>query len=494
MSSLADYLEKQAESLVGFWNERLLEDDGDSKSPRSDLIEHLPELIGEAVRALRAPTEAARERARRQHRLGFDLGSLVREHGVFRSVVLGRAENEGIVVTPAELRIFVDVMADALAHAVVQHTQHVNERLRETEAQWRRVVDALPVLVARVGPDGHYELVNLAYEAWFGRSRDEITGQIPEQLVGPETYAVLGPFVERALAGESFSCEVRGVPYPLGTRDVKVTFVAKRDPRGEPAGYISLLDDVTAQRTLEAERDRLAEERVEVLAAQREFERQLIGIVSHDLRNPLNLISMASHMLTRQGELDERRTKIVSQIKNATESAARLVRDLLDFTQARLGGGLSIDPRPGDLNELVQAVLEELEVTYPSRQVQLVRHGDASGEFDADRITQMLHNLVTNAVKYSPEASIVKVVTRGDGDHVVLRVCNEGIPIPADKLPVIFESFERAAGALDRTGRSVGLGLYIVRHIATAHQGTIEVESNLEEGTVFTVRLPRAGA
>jgi signal transduction histidine kinase len=222
-----------------------------------------------------------------------------------------------------------------------------------------------------------------------------------------------------------------------------------------------------------------------------DFEQQLIGIVSHDLRNPLGAILLGATALARREELDERAARSVLRIQSSAERATRLVKDLLDFTQARLGKGIPVRPGPVDLHVLVRQVVEEVEVAYPNREVKLQQKGDARGEWDSDRVAQVVTNLVTNALKYSPESTPVRIVTRGEEGRVSLSVCNQGAPIPSEKLSSIFEPLQRATDEVDKTGRSVGLGLYIVKHIVDAHGGAIDVTSNEAEGTTFTVRLPR---
>ena len=169
------------------------------------------------------------------------------------------------------------------------------------------------------------------------------------------------------------------------------------------------------------------------------------------------------------------------------------MRDRLDFTQARIGGGLSVTPRAADAHALVGAVVEELELSFPERTIQVVREGDGAGAWDPDRLTQIVQNLLTNAIKYSPPDGCITVTVRCQASPLVLVVHNGGAPISAAKLPRVFESFERAGAELeanDRAGRSVGLGLYIVKQIVVAHGGTISIESTAESGTTVTVVLP----
>jgi PAS domain S-box-containing protein len=140
------------------------------------------------------------------------------------------------------------------------------EEVRVSEAELRLVTDALPVLVSFVAADERYGYVNKAYEDWFGQSREYYTGRTVREVIGEHAYAKLEPYIRRGLAGEQFSFEHHGVPYRFGgTRDVRVQFVPHRDANGAVDGYVALLEDITAQRQAQAERERLALQRTEVL-------------------------------------------------------------------------------------------------------------------------------------------------------------------------------------------------------------------------------------
>jgi len=241
-----------------------------------------------------------------------------------------------------------------------------------------------------------------------------------------------------------------------------------------------------ARRKMEA----LAEE----LHQRADFEEQLIGIVSHDLRTPVSAILLGVIALLRGEELSDRQTKSVVRIQSSAERASRMIRDLLDFTQARLGGGIRIERRATDLHELTRDVLEEIEATHGDRELRWSRAGDGRGEWDPDRLGQVVQNLVTNALKYSPANTPVRIETHAEDGGVVLSVHNEGAPIPPERLGSIFQPLQRASGEVDKAGRSIGLGLYIVKQVVDAHGGRIGVESTAEAGTTFTVRLPRAGS
>ena len=225
------------------------------------------------------------------------------------------------------------------------------------------------------------------------------------------------------------------------------------------------------------------------LAPEGGFEQQLVGIVSHDLRNPLSAIHLVAANLLRHEGLDERTARGLTRIQRSTGRALRLVRDLLDFTQVRLGQGIRLQCSPVDLHALARQGLVDVQSAFPERELRLVCEGDAQGTWDADRLTQVLVNLTSNALTFSPPDSAVTVRTWGEPAHVGLSVHNAGAPIPQELLPRLFEPMQR--GAREGERGSVGLGLFIVRQLVHAHGGRVEVESSAGHGTRFTVLLPR---
>jgi PAS domain S-box-containing protein len=262
----------------------------------------------------------------------------------------------------------------------------------------------------------------------------------------------------------------------------------------------SLQTEITQQKIQEAERAALFEReraaRAEAEAVRdelhrrAEFDKQLVGIVSHDLRNPMNAIGIATHLLLKRGQLDEQSVGIVNRIMSSSDRAVRLIKDFLDFTQARVMGRIPVSPKPASIRDIARQVFEEVLMTQPSRRGTFVHEGEEHGTWDPDRLAQVIGNLLSNAFQHSPPSSVVRLVTRGDQDGVTIDVHNEGTPISPDDRARLFEPFERGGDA-SASGRSIGLGLYISRQIVEAHAGRIEVRSVEGEGTRFTVWLPR---
>jgi signal transduction histidine kinase len=222
------------------------------------------------------------------------------------------------------------------------------------------------------------------------------------------------------------------------------------------------------------------------------FREQFLGILGHDLRNPLQAISGNAALLLRYGGMTEPQRKAVNRISISADRMARMISDILDFTRTRLGGGYALQRTWMNVHEVLKQVVEELEVAHPQRRFELSVAGNGWGEWDADRIAQATSNLVGNAVQYSPQESVVRVVARDEGDGVRLEVHNLGTPIPAERLPHIFDPFVRGrdgSRASARTG--LGLGLYITHEIVKAHGGVVQVRSTESEGTCFWLNLPR---
>jgi signal transduction histidine kinase len=218
---------------------------------------------------------------------------------------------------------------------------------------------------------------------------------------------------------------------------------------------------------------------------------QYLGVLGHDLRNPLGAIIMGASALTAIDGLDDGTARIASRILSSARRMDRLVGDLLDLTRTHLGAGLSIAPTPMDLAPVCRQVIAELEGAHPNEPVKFTAEGDLHGEWDGDRLAQVVSNLVGNGIEHGSKRSPVTVVARDDGEDVVLEVHNEGPPIPARELSAIFEPMV-SRGSEDKPSQNLGLGLYIAEQVVVAHGGTIVVTSTQAEGTTFSVHLPRA--
>ncbi len=245
------------------------------------------------------------------------------------------------------------------------------------------------------------------------------------------------------------------------------------------------LDNARLFREAEEAR-RMAESVARAQSGAARFGEQLVGIVSHDLRSPLAAVQASVQLALRRAPEDDPLRRALRRAVSSAQRMGRMVDDLLDFTRARLGGGIPLQRREADLGKIARYAVEEAQAAHPEHPLVHRLHYE-KGHYDPDRLGQVVQNLVANALEHGTPRSPVVVSTRVEGDQLVLEVANQGPPIPPAVLRSLFEPFQRGAHG---KARSLGLGLFIVREIVQAHGGEVEARSG-PEGTAFAVRLPR---
>jgi signal transduction histidine kinase len=220
-----------------------------------------------------------------------------------------------------------------------------------------------------------------------------------------------------------------------------------------------------------------------------------LAMLGHDLRTPLGALAGSLDLLGQLALTPEQKAHTLQVGKRSVASISQMITDLLEYTRSRLGRGIQVVPRGGNLGELALQALEEVRAAYPRRSFAADVDRDLALAFDADRMRQVLVNLLVNAVQHGDPARAVTLSVHGTSEHVRLVVHNNGRPIPADALQVIFNPLVQVAESGDepdqRPSSSLGLGLYIAREIVVGHGGTITVTSSEADGTAFTVELPR---
>lgn len=217
-----------------------------------------------------------------------------------------------------------------------------------------------------------------------------------------------------------------------------------------------------------------------------------VAILGHDLRTPLNAVLMSSQFMLDRGKLDEQDVGLATATLRSARRMNQMVGDLLDLTRSRLGSGIPIVRADTDMGVVARHAVEEAAAANPQRVVRIDTTGELRGSWDAARISQVLANLLGNAIQHGPANEPVTVTLRGEATEVVLSVHNSGPTIVPSQLSRLFDPLKRLTSgeAASSTG-NLGLGLYIADRVVTAHGGTIEVHSNEKDGTVFTVHLPR---
>jgi PAS domain S-box-containing protein len=360
--------------------------------------------------------------------------------------------------------------------------------IRARELQLRLIVDAVPALIAYVDAEGRYGIVNRAYAEWFDLNHEHLSGRHLVDVLGAEYYAELRPHVEAALQGRQVDFETELAHHGV-TRVLRASHIPDTDEHAV-RGFFVLMLDVTADRQREsALRDAEREARLA-----NDLKDQFLATLSHELRTPLNAM-LGYARLAELGVVPyDRAMEVVA--RNAGLQA-RLVEDLLDVSRM-VSGKLQFTMDAVDLAAVAGEVLHMLLPLADAKSVRLIAEIPTSGPVmngDGARLRQMLVNLVSNAVKFTPGKGTVVVRVGVAADGVEITVEDTGVGIAGDLLPVIFDRFRQADSSTAREHGGLGLGLSIARTIAEAHGGRISASSpGVGLGSTFTVHLPLPAA
>ena len=216
----------------------------------------------------------------------------------------------------------------------------------------------------------------------------------------------------------------------------------------------------------------------------------LMAALGHDLRNPLSAMMMSAHLLKRRST-DEALVRAAERIVSSGTRMGQMIEDLLDVVRARLGGGIAIKLASANLGAILDGVVQELCSARPEAQIKVHQEGDLKGTWDAGRLAQVVSNLLGNAVQHGAAQGEIEVRLNGTQlDQISFSVSNTGVIAP-ELLRDVFVPFRGGAKGSTRS-EGLGLGLYIVQHIVHGHKGTVEMQSGVDNRTVFRVQLPRS--
>lgn len=272
---------------------------------------------------------------------------------------------------------------------------------------------------------------------------------------------------------------------------------------GRIIGTLTIIEDVTERVAREAELQAQIEARSRLLSSEKlarnEAERanrlkdEFLATISHEIRNPLNAILGWAHML-RLGKLTPPNTeRAIETIYRNAKSQAQLVADLLDVSRI-ISGKLQLDVRPVDLLSIINAAIDSIRPAADAKDIRLQAVLDpAAGQIhgDGDRLQQIVWNLLTNAVKFTPKGGRIQVKLQRIDSHVEIVVSDSGVGISNDFLPYVFDRFRQADASTTRIHGGLGLGLSIVHQLVDLHGGSVSVASEGEgKGATFTISLP----
>ena len=355
-----------------------------------------------------------------------------------------------------------------------------------TATEYRLLVEHSPVMVWRSGVDAKCDYFNGPWLQFTGRTIEQELGDGWAEGVHPDDFErCVALYLDHFARREPFEME-----YRLRRHDGQYRWIFDRgvpytDDHGAFAGFIGSCVDVDDRRRTQAQQLQHSEEE---LAQARDFEKWILAIVSHDIRNPLNTIQLSARVLALTSEPDSAARRQSEVIARAVNRISHIVGDLLDLSREREGAGISVKARPADLRAMCQRIIDELAGVARDRAITLDCSGDFNGAWDEQRVMQAISNLASNALQHGTPGSPVRIRVSGDTGRVAVEVTNRGAIRP-DLLPRIFEPF-RSGRHHGSRGDGLGLGLFIANAIARAHGGVLEVDSSDDE-TTFRLVLPR---
>ena len=373
--------------------------------------------------------------------------------------------------------------------------------LRASEARYRLIIEnVLDYAILMLDPRGVVAEWSAGAERIFGYAEAEAVGRQGSFIYTPEDRERGAPEQELAEAeAVGRALDERWHIRKDGTRFfASGVCTALRDESGELRGFAKLARDMTARRLAEEERARLLEReraaRAEAEAANR-LKDEFLATVSHELRTPLTAILGWAHLLRTRNLDAERADRALETIERNARAQAQLVGDILDISRI-VTGKMRVDVRPVDLAPILEAAADGVRPAAQAKGVSLeteLEPGSSLVAGDPDRLQQVVWNLLTNAIKFTPEGGSVRARLRRSAAGVELTVTDTGEGIAPGFLPHVFERFRQADSSRTRAHGGLGLGLSIARHLVELHGGTLRAESEGEgRGATFILTLPPA--
>jgi PAS domain S-box-containing protein len=370
-----------------------------------------------------------------------------------------------------------------LDQRVVRRTaalERASAALRERNALLNAITTSTPDLIYAKDRQGRMLMANPAWMKAMGKLESEVPGLDDSDRLVLESGETM--MIEQNLASD---------------RTYLTTKSPLRDEQGRIMGLIGVATDITERKQAQRELEKLvvAEQRLRTEAERANRAKdEFLAIVSHELRSPLNALRGWSHLLATTQPLEAVMVERASKaIKRNVDHQTRLIEDLLD-TSRIVSGKLNIDRRPVNLIEIVLAALDAARPGAASKNIEL-RFTPVEAVImlmgDAGRLQQLVSNLVSNAMKFTPDRGSIEVSLQKNGERVQMLVRDNGIGIAPEFLPHVFDRFTQADTSAARRAGGLGIGLALVRHIALLHGGQVRADSaGIGRGATFTVELP----
>jgi len=363
---------------------------------------------------------------------------------------------------------------------ITERKKAENERLL-AEEKYRMIFENSAAAITLVDEQERLISWNKFTEGLLGMDGEELYLMPVQLLYPPGEWERIRTFDVRQ-KGMQHHLETRMMKKDDSLIDVDISLSVLKDSDGNTTGSIGVIRDITERKQAE-----------EKLKETMELKSQFISTVSHELRTPLAAMKEGLGIVLDQvvGEINEKQKKFLDIAKRNADRLGALINDVLDF-QKLSAGKMNLDIQDNDIAQIISEVHETMTLYAKKHDVELVTElpeNLPTAKFDRGKITQVLTNLISNSIKFTPAHGMASVNVRHQNEDLVISVHDTGMGIPKEALPKIFERFYRVHRP-DKQIQGTGLGLAIVHKIVIMHSGRIEVESEVNQGTTFTVFLP----
>jgi len=358
--------------------------------------------------------------------------------------------------------------------------KRVEDALRESETQLRVMADSFPAIIAYVDAQEHYRLNNKAYEEWFSRPLNEITGRHIREVIGERVYKKIRPYVQSVLSGHEISFEDE-LPYESGgTRYISATYVPHFAEGGEVKGFFSLVIDITEQKRVEA---RLAEsERLATIG-------ETTAMVGHDLRNPLQAIAGTLYLMRKWHEAIPENLKkqaaesdlvgMFGMIEESVRYMDKIVSDLRDYA-----GPLNPEITSVSVDQLLNESLSTIRIPSDVKVLTAIPDDSPKLMVGSGMMKRVFTNLILNAIQAMPSGGQLRIAVSRRETDLLVSFQDTGVGIPRENQPKLFSPL------FTTKAKGQGLGLVVCKRLVEAHGGNITFDSTAGKGSTFTVALP----
>jgi len=393
----------------------------------------------------------------------------------------------------AEQRTIQLIQTNRKLHKQIIARKKIEQNLRNSEEKYRSVVNNLKEVVFQIDDSGLWTFLNPAWSEITGFTIEETLQTNFLNYIHPEDRQIALKNLQSLLTNQNnySQYQIRYLTKDNNFRWIEVIKQIMKDLSENTIVISGTLNDIT-------ERKKAQQELIEALEKERELgelKSRFVSMTSHEFRTPLAIISSSAGLLQSYGDKlnQEKKDKHLNRIQSSVTHMTDLLNDVLTISKAE-ANKLEFNPQPLNLKKFCYDLIDEIKLGYSNHHIHLSfgtnLENNSEFNFNLDRklLRHIFSNLLSNAVKYSPEQSNVHFNCEWIENNFIFKIKDQGIGIPTEDIPHLFESFHRCQNVGNIQG--TGLGLAIVKHSVELHQGVIDVTSKIDRGTTFTITIP----